>query len=74
MSTCRRNAASASPLAGQESDIYGLALSLCSHLSNLDPSKEEADTTVEDWVETSLRSRIGAWPAEDCRRLRVLAE
>jgi serine/threonine protein kinase len=51
-------------LGGQASDIYGLALSLCSHLSNLDPSKEEAETTVEDWVETSLRSRIGTWPAE----------
>jgi len=51
-------------LGGQESDVYGLALSLCSHLCNLDPSKEEADTTVEDWVETSLRSRVGAWPTD----------
>jgi serine/threonine protein kinase len=51
-------------LGGQESDTYGLALSLCSHLTNLDPSKEEAETSVEDWVETSLRSRLRGWPAE----------
>jgi serine/threonine protein kinase len=51
-------------LGGLESDIFGLALSLCNHLSNLDPSEEEADSTVEDWVETSLRSCTGAWPAE----------
>jgi serine/threonine protein kinase len=51
-------------LGGPPSDIYGLALSLCSHLSNLDPSEEEADTMVEDWVETALQSRMSAWPAE----------
>jgi serine/threonine protein kinase len=51
-------------LGGQESDIYGLALSICSHLGNLDPSEEEAQTTVEDWVETVLRTRISTWPLE----------
>ena len=51
-------------LGGLESDVYGLALSLCNHLSNLDPSEEEADSTVENWIETSLQSCTGAWPAE----------
>jgi serine/threonine protein kinase len=51
-------------LGGPESDVYGLTLSLCSHLSRLDPSEEEADATLEDWMETSLRSCIGTWPAE----------
>jgi len=37
-------------LGGLESDVYGLALSLCNHLSNLDPSEEEADSTVENWI------------------------
>ena len=55
-------------LAERESDIYGLALSLCSHLSGLDPSEEEAETTVEEWVETSLRSRLGVWPNEIAER------
>lgn len=51
-------------LAGKESDTYGLAVSLCAHLSGLDPTEEEANTTVEDWTETSLRSRIGTWPTD----------
>jgi serine/threonine protein kinase len=51
-------------LGGPESDIYGLALSLCGHLSDVDPTREEAECGTEDWVETALRARFGSWPVE----------
>lgn len=51
-------------LGDSQTDVYGLALSLCSHLADLDPSREEADTGIEDWVETALRTRLGKWPLD----------
>lgn len=48
-------------LGGQESDVYGLALAICNHLSGLDPSEEEANSTVEEWVESCLRSCAASW-------------
>lgn len=51
-------------LGSAESDVYGLALSLCNHFSGLDPSDEEADSSTDAWVETSLRSCVSAWPEE----------
>jgi serine/threonine protein kinase len=51
-------------LAGPESDVYGLALSLCSHLGEIDPSQEEADGHADEWVETALRGRLATWPGQ----------
>jgi serine/threonine protein kinase len=59
-------------LGGSESDVYGLALSLCSHLGDIDPSQEEADGHAEEWVETALRGRLGTWPGQIADRFVAL--
>ncbi|MBI3471251.1 MAG: NERD domain-containing protein, partial [Candidatus Solibacter usitatus] len=52
-------------LGDPESDVYGLALTLSSNLAAVDPTREEvSDGGIEDWVETSLRTRLGAWRVE----------
>jgi len=57
---CRIGFALGSP----ESDVYGLALSICTHLTELEPSREEAENGTEDWVETALRTQLAPWPLE----------
>ena len=51
-------------LGGPESDIYGVALSLTTHFTGLEPSLEEAEMGTEDWLETTLRMRLAPWPLE----------
>jgi serine/threonine protein kinase len=51
-------------LGGPESDVYGLAISICTHLTTLEPSREEAENGTEDWMETALRTPLKPWPPE----------
>lgn len=51
-------------LGNAASDVYGLALSLCNHFCGLDPTEEEAESSTDAWVESSLRSCLSAWPGE----------
>ena len=49
-------------LGGESSDVYGLALSLCTHFTDQEPSIEEAENGTQEWVESALRTRLATWP------------
>ncbi len=52
----------------QASDTYGAALSICRHLSGIDPASEEIEGGLEGWFVTAMISALTTWPeaiAED---------
>ena len=46
----------------QATDVFGAALSICRHLSGIDPAIEEVDDGLEEWLVTALTSSLTSWP------------
>jgi serine/threonine protein kinase len=61
--------------AAKASDVYGLALSLCVHLTDQEPSGEELSASSRPkWVDASIRGAAPHWPAVFLKSFIVLLQ